>query len=218
VEAGTIVVVFPGVWHRYAPAKETGWVEQWIECSGPVFDRAVEAGYLRPEHSLLRVGLLPDLLHSFDYCHLLARYHGSSAQSLLSTMGLHLLALVLEARLARYESLRSTDDKIWQAQRLFTNSSGEQLNVEQMASDLNVSYSSFRQAFKQRVGVSPKQYQLKIRMQKAQHLLINTPKSVEEIAEILGFNSAFHLSRQFKERVGLAPNAWRKKLIGNRQH
>jgi transcriptional regulator GlxA family with amidase domain len=81
---------------------------------------------------------------------------------------------------------------------------------------LNLSYSSFRQAFKAQTGISPKQYQLQIRLHKVQDFLANTPKSVGEIAEILGFASAFHLSKQFKESSGVAPLAWRKKLIGLR--
>ena len=68
------------------------------------------------------------------------------------------------------------------------------------------------QAFKARTGLNPKQYQLQIRLQKAQDFLANTTKAVGEIAEILGFDSAFHFSKQFKDRVGLAPQAWRKRL------
>jgi AraC-like DNA-binding protein len=216
VEPGTIILVFPGVWHRYAPDPDVGWVEQWIECSGPVFEKAQKAGHLKPENSLLRVGLLPNLLRSFDYCHALAQQHSSALQSLLSTMGLHLLAVVLETRYAKYDALRSTDEKVRQGQVQLANRYSERLNVEQLASGLNVSYSSFRQAFKQRTGISPKQYQLQIRLQKAQDLLVNTSKTVAEIAEILSFNSAFHFSKQFKRRVGMPPNAWRRTLTNNR--
>jgi hypothetical protein len=52
-----------------------------------------------------------------------------------------------------------------------------------------------------------------------QDFLANTSKSVGEIADILGFDSAFHLSKQFKDSTGLAPQAWRKRLVGLRaQH
>jgi AraC-like DNA-binding protein len=77
---------------------------------------------------------------------------------------------------------------------------------------VDVGYSYFRQAFKAQTGLSPKQYQLQIRLQKAQDLLANTSKSVGEIAEILGFNTAYHLSSQFKQHIGLAPQIWRNKL------
>ena len=44
IEDGAVMTLFPGVWHRYAPDPKTGGVEQWIECCGPAFDRARNAG------------------------------------------------------------------------------------------------------------------------------------------------------------------------------
>jgi transcriptional regulator GlxA family with amidase domain len=61
-----------------------------------------------------------------------------------------------------------------------------------------------------RVGVSPREHYLTTRTQKAQDLLINTSKSVKEIAEVLGFDSASHFSKLFKKRVGISPLHWRE--------
>ena len=84
--------------------------------------------------------------------------------------------------------------------------------MQELARELNVGYSHFRQAFKERTGLSPKQYQTRTRIRKAQDFLANTSKSVKEIAEILGFDSPFHLSNQFKAHLGTAPQKWRLKL------
>lgn len=213
IEAGTIMTLFPGVWHRYAPDPKTGWVEQWIECCGPAFDRAKSAGLLRSERPVWRVGLPLELLQAFERCHALAQQRSPRVQALLSTMGLHLLSLLLTAAQRHPGAQRPIDRVIQQAQGHLARRYHERLCVEQLARDLHVSYSSFRQAFKAQTGVSPKQYQLQIRLHKAQDFLANTPKSVGEIAEILGFDSAFHLSKQFKDSIGLALQAWRNRLI-----
>ena len=39
VESGTVLILFPGVWHRYAPDSAVGWTEHWLECQGPAFER-----------------------------------------------------------------------------------------------------------------------------------------------------------------------------------
>jgi AraC-like DNA-binding protein len=212
INAGMVVTLFPGVWHRYAPDPQTGWVEQWIECRGPAFDRAREVGLLRPERPVWHVGFPSELLQGFERCHALAQQRSAGVQSLLSTMGLHLLSLLPRAARKHRRAPRHIDQIVQQAQSLLAHRYHERFTVEQLARDLNVSYSSFRQAFKAQTGISPKQYQLQIRLDKAQDFLANTPKSVGEIAEILGFDSPFHLSKQFRDSIGLAPQIWRKKL------
>jgi transcriptional regulator GlxA family with amidase domain len=63
-----------------------------------------------------------------------------------------------------------------------------------------------------RVGISPRQHYLNTRIQKVQDLLVSTTRSVKEIADILGFESASHLSKQFKKRIGDSPHDWRVKF------
>ena len=217
IEAGTVMILFPGVWHRYAPECEIGWVEQWIECIGEAFDRAANSGLLRPERPILHVGFPHDLLQAFDRCHALAQQRAIGFQSLLSTMGLHLLAILLRAGRGHPGAPRLIEHKIQEAQRILACRYHEELNMEELARELKVSYSSFRQAFKAQTGISPKQYQIQLRLHKAQDFLANTPKSISEIAEILGFDSAFHFSKQFKDSIGLAPLAWRKRLARKSQ-
>ena len=48
VKAGSLLILFPRVWHRYAPDPGVGWTEHWIECQGPIFDEAVRTGIVRP--------------------------------------------------------------------------------------------------------------------------------------------------------------------------
>jgi AraC-like DNA-binding protein len=213
VEGGSVLILFPGIWHRYSPDPQTGWVENWIECRGTSFDRAQAGKLLRPERSMLRVGLLPDLLQAFERCHSLAQRRSTETQAMLSTMGLHLLS-ILQGAHGLYGNLqRQIDKRIQNAQLVIARRYHETIVVEQLARELGIGYSYFRQAFKAQIGLSPKQYQLQIRLHKAQDLLANTSKSIGEIAELLGFNTAYHLSSQFKQHVGLAPQTWRKRLV-----
>ena len=210
VGAGSVLLLFPGIWHRYAPDEKTGWAEHWIECNGGCFDRAKETGHIAPERAVLRVGFVPDLLLCYDRCHGLAQHLSAGSQALLSTMGIHILSLVLEANRLRRSTPVHGDDFVQSAQRLIMEKYQERMRMQDVATALRVGYSRFRQAFKSRTGLSPKQYQLQARIQKAQDLLLNTPMSVKEISLVLGFDSPYHLSRQFKHQVGLAPRHWRQ--------
>jgi AraC-like DNA-binding protein len=210
VGAGSVLILFPGIWHRYAPDQKTGWAEHWIECSGECFDRARGSGQIASDRPVLRIGFFPDLLLCFDRCHALAQRLSVGSQALLSTMGIHILSLVLDAARLRRGSHARENDFVLSAQRLILESYQERIRMQEVATTLHVGYSRFRQAFKSRTGLSPKQYQLQARIQKAQDLLLNTPMSVKEISLVLGFDSPYHLSRQFKHQVGLAPRYWRQ--------
>ena len=61
-------------------------------------------------------------------------------------------------------------------------------------------------------GLSPKQYHLQLRIRKAQALLTNTSMSFQEVADALGFDSPFHLSADFKMRLGSSPTQWRAQV------
>jgi AraC-type DNA-binding domain-containing proteins len=212
IQGGYLLILFPGIWHRYSPDPETGWVENWIECRGRAFDRARATRLLRPERPVWRIGLLPDLLQCFERCHALAQRRSAGSQAMLATLGLHLLSILQGAHRLRPGFRRPIDERIQQAQLIIARRYHETIIVEELARQLHIGYSYFRQAFKAQTGLSPKQYQLQIRLQKAQDFLANTSRSVGEIAEILGFNTAYHLSNQFKNHVGLAPLIWKTRL------
>ena len=210
VNPGTIMVLFPGIWHRYQPAAKTGWVEHWIECQGSVFDEAARIGLIEPGHSLLNAGLISDFSDCFERCHGLARIDALANQDLLSTLGLHLLAMLGHVRRGERGFTKAIDDVVQRAHMLIALRCQEPLDLRALASELNVSYSHLRHSFLARTSVSPRQHYLNTRIQKSQDLRVNTFKSVKEIAEVLGFESASHFSKQFKDRVGSSPNYWRE--------
>jgi transcriptional regulator GlxA family with amidase domain len=125
-------------------------------------------------------------------------------------MGVHLLSVIgfLQSG-PRFD--RRIDELIERAHALIALRCQERLSLPAIAAELGVSYSHLRQTFTKRIGLSPKQYYCRVRLQKAQELLANTTRSVQEIADILGFHSAFQLSKHFKQHVGEAPQHWRSK-------
>jgi AraC-like DNA-binding protein len=86
------------------------------------------------------------------------------------------------------------------------------LSVKDMAKAAFLSERRFRQVFENITGKPPKRFYDILRLKMAASLLINTQKTLEEIADDLGFSSAFHFSRAFKGLYGLPPSVYREKL------
>ena len=57
IEAGNVVLSFPGVWHRCRPVTEIGWNNYWVCANGEQLDRLVREGLIGPLDPILRTGL-----------------------------------------------------------------------------------------------------------------------------------------------------------------
>ncbi len=70
-------------------------------------------------------------------------------------------------------------------------------------------YDSLRHSFKKAFDASPREMMLRLRIQQAKNLLLETPLTVKEIAVRVGYQRQHEFARAFKKEVGLAPSAWR---------
>lgn len=80
---------------------------------------------------------------------------------------------------------------------------------EAVARRCGVDRSHLFRLFKQHLQLSPQQYLIRLRLNKAEELLQTTSLSVSEVAFSCGFNDLCHFSRLFKRRFGVPPSARR---------
>ncbi|NMB34651.1 MAG: AraC family transcriptional regulator [Clostridium sp.] len=78
-----------------------------------------------------------------------------------------------------------------------------------------LSTSYFTRAFKEEVGISPINYLLKHRVERAKELLGETDKKVSEIALCVGFSNQQRFNVIFKKYANLTPLQYRKKMNSN---
>ena len=74
-----------------------------------------------------------------------------------------------------------------------------------------MSCTSFRSAFKKHTGVSPNEYIITQRISAACQLLVQTDKSISEIAAEVGYGDQYYFSRIFKKKMGVPPLGYRRK-------
>ena len=71
----------------------------------------------------------------------------------------------------------------------------------------------FSRLFKEKTGLSPKQYILRIRLDKAKEMLVNTDYPIKNIAVTVGFKDPLYFSRIFVKREGVSPSEFRNAAI-----
>ena len=88
-------------------------------------------------------------------------------------------------------------------------------SLQQLASKLNMSVSSFSKKFRAQIGISPMEYLLKIRLLQVQSLLASSTKSMNDIAAECGFCTANYMIKQFRRAYGITPSKYRRAAVLN---
>lgn len=85
--------------------------------------------------------------------------------------------------------------------------------LAQLAEEAGVSVHHFARVFKKAVGVSPHQYVLKARLDRAQQLLEQPDLTIALVAERAGFASQSDFSRAFHRFTGQTPSEFRTRTL-----
>ena len=90
------------------------------------------------------------------------------------------------------------------------NELSENKSVSDYAALCSLSVDRFSHSFKESIGISPKQYILKMRVGVACELLANTGLDISAIAENVGITDISYFCRMIKTHTGRTPSYFRK--------
>ncbi|MGH0053791.1 MAG: AraC family transcriptional regulator [Sphaerochaetaceae bacterium] len=86
----------------------------------------------------------------------------------------------------------------------------DNLNLQMIATHVQLDPSYFIRLFKKRMNTTPMRYYANLQLEAARALLTSTTLSIKEIAEKLQFCSEFHFSKRFKQSTGSSPSSYRR--------
>lgn len=213
VEAGMVMVLFPGEWHSYAPDKELGWSEYWIGFKGDMMRKIVDAHYFSPKYPLVKIGPSNTLMALYRDAIRIAESDNTACQQLLSGIVMHMLGQIFYKDKNR-DGTGHAERIIGEARQIMRERARHGLRVEDIAEELGVGYSWFRQNFKHLTGTSPMQYVAQLLMSRAKEMLVTDDLSIANIAYILGFENVGQFSTAFRKIEGVTPRQFRG---GNRK-
>jgi len=84
--------------------------------------------------------------------------------------------------------------------------------IEELAREVNISPFHFIRQFEAVFGVTPHQYRIQVRLDRARRLLAASPQSVTDVCMEVGFSSLGSFSTLFKHRFGETPSAFRRRV------
>lgn len=85
-------------------------------------------------------------------------------------------------------------------------------SMEQLAKKAYMSRASFFKKFKEMFGLTPREYLLKLKIEKAKKELAHPEQNVSEAAFAAGFENLSHFATAFKREVGMTPGAYKSSV------
>ncbi|MGP3967606.1 helix-turn-helix domain-containing protein [Streptomyces sp. 6N223] len=239
---GDLVVLGPGVPHRYAADADAGrWAFWWVHCQA----RPSWGAWLRPFgtgdglHAVSPVppGLGARVAAAFRRMHADARWagdphppeqgqepepgrvavaHGWRARELVlgRVEEIVLLATATATAAATAGRRAGVDPRVRRVEALIAADPGAPHTVASLAAAVSLSPSRLAHLFAEQLGHTPMRALRDARLRHAARLLEATPLPVSRVAAASGFASPFHFSRLFRRRYGVPPGAYRDRPGG----
>ena len=111
---------------------------------------------------------------------------------------------------ARAISLAIDDSELAAAMRFIHENAVNAITVDDVLREVPLSRRSLERRFLQVFGRSPADEIRRVRLQRAQQVLLETDRPISDVAAISGFGSPEYLSCAFKAAFGILPSRFRK--------
>jgi len=162
----------------------------------PLIDFKCE-GFFCPTHMVIPIGSPEPYLADYEQMRALSLFGGNRLKLLGIFYGmLQRLTASVPEKLA--PALRCIEERYREPG----------LSNEELAMLCGVSEVYFRRLFTARYGVTPRQFLIDVRVNRAKQLLSEGVLKISAVSEQCGFSNPYHFCRTFRERVGVTPTEY----------
>lgn len=204
-------VIPPNTDNNYYPLSGNPWSYRWIGVKGTKCEELFQqCGLLNDSYIYQyqnQVVMDTHFKEVFDHCQNNQLY--GALGKVYSLLNLLMVEHKMQIRLATSEG----EKYVLAAMDIIkVQFSDPRLKIDQIANEVKVERTYLFKLFKQYITVSPQQYLIQFRLNKASELLRKTNYPIEEIAFLVGFSNASHFSKIFSKHKCLSPKKFRQQF------
>ncbi len=207
VKGPALFWLFPNRQHSYGPDAQ-GWSERWALFEGSLVRDFLRLRLISEQNPLTALRNLDNVQRLFGSIHddLIEDTNLSRAAASSALHQIVILAARQASQIAPSPRQGSDISEIIEALR---QRATKTLDMAAFAAEYGMSPATLRRKITAEVGLPPKGFQLRVRMDRAKELLTMTDDKIEIIASKVGFDDPFYFSRLFHERENCTPRDFR---------
>ena len=227
IEGASLLLLFPGVWHRYRPLRNVGWTERWISLHGEFMHHLCDEHSLLSERAVLPLEDCKTAVDVFDRVVAVVHDNPTQHSPLLRLGALQLLTIAVDltlksnavVALPKSKGKRLVDDPLVnEALDIIWTRSHRPLSVDQLVSQLPSTRRTLERRAKAVLGHSILDEINHCRLSRAKRLLAETNLPVKSIVYLAGFGSQERMRKLMAADEGCSPSEYRNRIgSGNRE-
>jgi AraC-like DNA-binding protein len=206
IHPGSLLIIQPGIWHRYKPEINVGWTENYVGFNGSFAEHMFSNPILMAAKPMVNIGNREDFIDTYYKIYGYVKDEKPGFQQVSAGMVMKLLGYMISAEKQMNFSESRIEKIIQKACFMIRENVEKEIDFKNYAECNNIAYSYFRRMFKMYTGLPPVQYQLDLKIIRSKELLLSTDKIIKEICYEVGFESEYYFSRLFKKKIGVSPS------------
>jgi len=214
IKGGQFILIPPNTPYSFGADETEPWTIYWLHFRGQLMSSfllsvSMPSSILPSDHSRLqnRIDLFEEIYNSYSLGYI-------KEYMIYSSMCLYLfLASFIWIEQYRHMQIPGVKEYPFSSKVIYYMQENleNNLSLDQLAAYFRYSSSHFSMLFQKETNVSPINYFIRLKIQKACQYIVLTNLKLNEIATKLGFEEPAYFTRVFTKIMGISPSAYRKK-------
>lgn len=211
LQAGQGFLIPPDVICSYEADQKHPWTYIWIEFDGLKTEHFLRQAGLSLEQPIFSQNKQATASPVYKEMQEILKLHHVKSAYLLGHLYLFMASLIEES-LTKKNSHHDNNKEFYirEAINYIERHFSQSITIDDIAHQCNLNRHYFSRLFKEQMSITPQQFLIQYRMSQACELLQNTTKTLQEIAESVGYSNQFNFSNAFKQHYHTSPAKWRK--------
>ncbi len=204
-------LICPDIVTYYQASKETPWTYTWVGFRGIKAEALLENANLDRNNPIFfyEGDVIKKCFEEMNNSHLYKYAYELRLQGILSM----LLSEIIEgAKTNIIQAHGGKDIYIKKALQFIESNYSRNMSIEELARHIGLNKNYFSTLFREVLGIPPKEYVIKYRINKACGLLNNEDLTMSEVSRSVGYDDSLGFSKIFKQVKGMSPKTYRKAI------